>query len=168
MRPYCKPIEVGRFCLSIYSLDRRGFRWRLNLELRFFDRTTQDKIMKNPSSESIYTCPMHPEIRSAQPGNCPKCGMTLEPLNDNTAQAGIEYVCPMHPEVIRTEPGDCPKCGMSLELRETSVAEAENHEYEGMSRRFWLCTALTLPVFILAMMHDMLPGVLPGDFVSQW
>ncbi|MCZ8255484.1 MAG: heavy metal-binding domain-containing protein, partial [Polaromonas sp.] len=27
-----------------------------------------------------YTCPMHPEIRQAQPGNCPKCGMTLEPV----------------------------------------------------------------------------------------
>ena len=28
----------------------------------------------------VYTCPMHPEIRSDRPGNCPKCGMTLEPL----------------------------------------------------------------------------------------
>ncbi len=29
---------------------------------------------------SIYTCPMHPEIRQPAPGNCPKCGMALEPL----------------------------------------------------------------------------------------
>jgi len=29
---------------------------------------------------TIYTCPMHPEIRQDDPGNCPKCGMTLEPL----------------------------------------------------------------------------------------
>ena len=29
---------------------------------------------------TIYTCPMHPEIRQDRPGNCPKCGMTLEPL----------------------------------------------------------------------------------------
>jgi Cu+-exporting ATPase len=27
----------------------------------------------------IYTCPMHPEVRQKGPGNCPKCGMTLEP-----------------------------------------------------------------------------------------
>ena len=27
---------------------------------------------------TIYTCPMHPEIQQNQPGNCPKCGMTLE------------------------------------------------------------------------------------------
>ncbi len=28
---------------------------------------------------TIYTCPMHPEIRQPAPGNCPKCGMSLEP-----------------------------------------------------------------------------------------
>ena len=31
-------------------------------------------------SGTIYTCPMHPEIRQGAPGNCPKCGMALEPL----------------------------------------------------------------------------------------
>ena len=29
---------------------------------------------------TIYTCPMHPEIQQPQPGNCPICGMTLEPM----------------------------------------------------------------------------------------
>jgi len=29
---------------------------------------------------TIYTCPMHPEVRQPQPGNCPICGMTLEPM----------------------------------------------------------------------------------------
>ncbi len=29
---------------------------------------------------AIYTCPMHPQIRQAGPGNCPICGMTLEPV----------------------------------------------------------------------------------------
>jgi Cu+-exporting ATPase len=29
---------------------------------------------------TIYTCPMHPEIRRPAPGNCPICGMTLEPV----------------------------------------------------------------------------------------
>jgi len=35
----------------------------------------------------IYTCPMHPEIEQDHPGNCPKCGMTLEP---KTIGAGDE------------------------------------------------------------------------------
>jgi len=30
---------------------------------------------------TIYTCPMHPQIRQVGPGNCPICGMTLEPVN---------------------------------------------------------------------------------------
>jgi Cu+-exporting ATPase len=30
--------------------------------------------------ETIYTCPMHPEIRRNGPGNCPICGMSLEPM----------------------------------------------------------------------------------------
>jgi len=30
------------------------------------------------SGEEIYTCPMHPEVQQDHPGNCPKCGMTLE------------------------------------------------------------------------------------------
>jgi Cu+-exporting ATPase len=37
--------------------------------------------------EAIYTCPMHPEVRQKGPGNCPICGMALEPLSI-TADAG--------------------------------------------------------------------------------
>ncbi len=37
--------------------------------------------MKN---ETLYTCPMHPEIRQDHPGACPKCGMALEPVQVKT------------------------------------------------------------------------------------
>ena len=36
-----------------------------------------------PGAESqavAYTCPMHPEVRSSEPGACPKCGMALVPV----------------------------------------------------------------------------------------
>ncbi len=33
-----------------------------------------------PTEGTIYTCPMHPEIRRSSPGNCPICGMALEPM----------------------------------------------------------------------------------------
>lgn len=28
---------------------------------------------------TVYSCPMHPEVRQPAPGRCPKCGMTLVP-----------------------------------------------------------------------------------------
>jgi len=33
-----------------------------------------------PAAGTIYTCPMHPEVRQDHPGHCPKCGMALEPV----------------------------------------------------------------------------------------
>ncbi len=39
-------------------------------------------------SWTIYTCPMHPQIRRNAPGNCPICGMALEPLNPTMAGEG--------------------------------------------------------------------------------
>src|SRR2546423_11405915 len=34
-----------------------------------------------------YTCPMHPEIVRAEPGQCPKCGMTLVPIKEKKKSA---------------------------------------------------------------------------------
>jgi Cu+-exporting ATPase len=34
----------------------------------------------DPVAGTLYTCPMHPEIRHVGPAHCPKCGMALEPL----------------------------------------------------------------------------------------
>jgi Cu+-exporting ATPase len=38
------------------------------------------KAMSQPAT-TIYTCPMHPQIEQDHPGNCPICGMALEPKN---------------------------------------------------------------------------------------
>ena len=35
----------------------------------------------SPKEGTIYTCPMHPQIRRDAPGNCPICGMALEPVS---------------------------------------------------------------------------------------
>lgn len=108
-----------------------------------------------------YSCPMHPEVNQDHPGNCPKCGMALEALGVPASAPTTTYTCPMHPEVTQDHPGNCPKCGMALEAV-TSGGEQKNEELIDMSRRFWGCTALALPVFFLAMTADMLPGWLPN------
>lgn len=65
----------------------------------------------------MHVCPMHPGVCQSTPGNCPRCGMVLEPAETAGAGQAAEYTCPMHPEIVAREPGRCPKCGMELELR---------------------------------------------------
>jgi len=76
----------------------------------------------------------------------------------------------MHPEVRQEGPDECPKCGMALEPEGVVPAEeTENPELVQMSRRFWACLALTLPVFVLAMTTHL--GFLPTWFPlrsEQW
>lgn len=69
-----------------------------------------------------------------------------------------EYTCPMHPEVIKIGPGSCPECGMDLEPKEVTADEEQSPELKSMSRRFWICLILTLPVFIWTM-SEHIPGI---------
>jgi len=112
---------------------------------------------------------MHPEIVQDRPGDCPKCGMPLEPLNPRP-QSTL-YTCPMHPEIEQDHPGDCPICGMPLEAKGGAPADEEDREVRELSRKFWIALALTIPVFIIAM-APMIPGVtlepwLPKS-VAKW
>ncbi len=64
----------------------------------------------------------------------------------------VEHTCPMHPEVRQKGPGTCPDCGMALEPVTFSLEDTgPNPELVDFTRRFWLSTALTLPLMILAM-----------------
>jgi hypothetical protein len=46
------------------------------------ERVARPKAAANapPEQATIYTCPMHPEVRAPRPGKCPICGMELVPL----------------------------------------------------------------------------------------
>ncbi|WP_062310085.1 heavy metal translocating P-type ATPase [Polynucleobacter sinensis] len=47
---------------------------------KYLDGGLQDSESSASVAGTIYTCPMHPQIRQDHPGNCPICGMSLEPL----------------------------------------------------------------------------------------
>jgi manganese oxidase len=71
-----------------------------------------------PAQGALYSCPMHPEVKSDKEGKCPKCNMTLV-----KQQAPEIYACPMHPEVVSNKAGSCPKCNMALVKKQrTAVA----------------------------------------------
>ena len=87
------------------------------------------------SVDTMYSCTMHPEVKSLQPGKCPECGIDLIPSEytrtDSTKSSSEDYyTCSMHPEVHSEKPGSCPKCGM--ELVKKSEASTSQHGMMGM------------------------------------
>lgn len=75
----------------------------------------------NPSAsiqpEEQYTCPMPEDsVFSNKPGSCPKCGMDLVKVEQNTEDP-VTYTCPMHPQVLKDKFGSCSICGMDLEKK---------------------------------------------------
>jgi P-type Cu+ transporter len=71
---------------SIYFCSA-GCKAKFEADPARYQLTPSDVAMPSPqpssnstnSAGSIYTCPMHPEVRQHHPGACPKCGMALEP-----------------------------------------------------------------------------------------
>lgn len=150
------------------------------------------------SGATTYTCPMHPEVVQDHPGDCPICGMHLVPVSDADASAhhgahthahdhhaadthapapvaapagaSVEYTCPMHPEIRQDHPGNCPICGMALEPTVVASDSGPNPELADMTRRFWVGSALALPVLLLSMVVPLIPGLsgLIPETVSQW
>jgi FtsP/CotA-like multicopper oxidase with cupredoxin domain len=75
------------------------------------------------TAASSWTCPMHPDVVSAEPGTCPTCGMKLIPM------AASSWTCPMHPDVVSAEPGTCPTCGMKLIPAAPGAVAGEGHSH---------------------------------------
>ena len=76
---------------------------------------------------TYYTCPMHPDVVSHQPGTCPKCGMKLnQSAKEQMKTATMKnYTCPVHVDVVAHNPGKCPKCGKALALSTKEQMKAE-------------------------------------------
>ena len=52
--------------------------------------TSTPSAPADKTADTIYTCPMHPQIRQRGPGSCPICGMALEPLVPTGAEDDSE------------------------------------------------------------------------------
>ncbi|QAY86152.1 copper-translocating P-type ATPase [Pseudomonas arsenicoxydans] len=91
---------------------------------------------------TIYTCPMHPEVRQNGPGACPKCGMTLEP----TTPAVEESENPELEDFSRRFYWTLP-----LSIMVAVLAMIGPHlQWLDMALQSWIELALTLPVVLWA------------------
>ncbi len=149
-------------------------------------------------SGTVYTCSMHPEVRSTEVGSCPKCGMFLVPEGETAEHShdghahgeanateksgeydtvpsgynGTVYTCPMHAQVRHPGPGSCPICGMGLEPETVSLEDdGPNPELVDFTRRMWVGAVLTVPLLVLAMgpfLGFMFFMELLGERTSLW
>jgi Cu+-exporting ATPase len=91
---------------------------------------------------TIYTCPMHPEIRQADPGNCPICGMTLEPMLPSLDEEEHPELADFRRRFWRTLP---------LTIIVAVLAMAGHRLFpRGLSGQSWIEFALGTPVALWA------------------
>ena len=91
---------------------------------------------------TIWTCPMHPQIRSNGPGQCPICGMALEPL-EPTADEGP------NPELIDMSRRFWISAVLTLPLVVLAMGtELFGWELLPMRASVWLQLALSTPVVL--------------------
>jgi P-type Cu+ transporter len=99
------------------------------------------------NDKAIYTCPMHPQIRQVGPGNCPICGMALEPVVATADAAPNEELADMSrrfwiglvlslPVLVLEMGGHIPALGL--------------HNLVPMQTSIWIQFALSTPVVLWA------------------
>ena len=124
---------------------------------------------KQPKAKGTGTfyCPMHCEGDKTydKPGDCPVCGMDLVEEQNLSTASSEQWTCPMHPEIVKDEAGACPICGMDLVPMQPDIS-AEEKTYEKLLKKFWIATAFTLPIFIIAM-SEMVPNNPLYDVMEQ-
>lgn len=83
----------------------------------FIETDVHNHAASSQDTSQLYTCGMHPDILSEEPGNCPICEMKLTPVKNESVKTGEKevayWVAPMDANEIYDSPGKS-KMGMDL------------------------------------------------------
>jgi transcription initiation factor IIE alpha subunit len=133
-------LTVGVFTISTVKAQEKPMNMKQDTmkmnhsKMKMMDKSKEMEIKHETMKiDSMYTCPMHADMKSDKPGACPKCGMDLkmmdmkmnhsnmemkhDSMHMNQRQSAKTYVCPMHPDQVSNKPGKCPSCGMAMALK---------------------------------------------------
>lgn len=131
----------------------------------FLKKSNSNSLEGSSSEETpqkAASCCQSPPPKKHQESSC--CGHTHTATEDVKPSSGAAYFCPMCPGVESPVPGDCPICGMALIPNPLFAGESAALE---MGRKEWNeflgAAVLTLPVFVLAMLH-LVPSMARADW----
>ncbi len=81
-----------------------------------------EATVEHSQQKKLYHCPMHPTYTSDKPGECPICGMSLVPIEEEKPQVKkrIMYRSTMNPNEVSDKPG---KDSMGMEMEAFEVEE---------------------------------------------
>ncbi|TKD65172.1 heavy metal translocating P-type ATPase [Flavobacterium sp. ASW18X] len=116
----------------------------IEMESHISIETFQEALKQDGGSYSIHELGEHHHKEKSA---------STKPKKEKPKDKGTgTFYCPMHCEGDKTydQPGDCPVCGMDLVPMELDLS-AEEKTYKKLLKKFWIATAFTLPIFIIAM-----------------
>jgi Cu+-exporting ATPase len=109
---------------------------------RFLNPDVGDRTAAEAKPGTIGTCPMHPEIRRDGPGQCPICGMALEPLEPSLEEGP-------NPELIDMNQRFWLSALVSVPLLVLSMgADMLGWHVMPMATLLWVQLALATPVVL--------------------
>ena len=140
------------------ALKNDGNRYNIHPHGEHYHSSKKKEEKPTGKGTGTFYCPMHCEGEKTydKAGDCPVCGMDLVEEQSLTSSTSEQWTCPMHPEIVKDKAGACPKCGMDLVPMQADLS-AEEKSYKKLLRKFWIATAFTLPIFLIAM-SEMIPN----------
>src|SRR6266568_1507449 len=129
------------------------------------DQSSHHHMKADPT---VYTCPMHPEIRSASPGTCPKCGMKLVPVA--MTEGGMDHHEHAMKPTSKMSRWEKFRMSMTMEMgmEHTGVAGREMARLMELDIRnkFFFALILSVPIILYSPLGKFIFGIQPPSPVT--
>lgn len=115
------------------------------------------------TKETVYTCPMHPNVRKNAPGRCPACGMELIPADTDVSDDTSEQKSEDHTEHDMQKMSHADHEAAMTNPQIAKAMEAD------MRRRFFISLILSIPIFLYSPIGiDFFKFNLPTPIPVNW